>query len=223
MMDGMTEKNTADPPEARNNTGESLTDEVYKILLNRFLKNELVPGNVLNRKEIARELQVSMAPVRDALMRLTMEGFVETLPRKGTIAKAVNREDLYGTFILREAIECQAARMYCGSRVREAREALEPFAREVDDPSVDLVEHWRLDITFHSKLIQLCNCKTLETEFKQVMRVGTFYQINHFLVNEDKEERLSHIDLLEQLSTEDPDTAEKYIREHLKSGKRRFL
>ncbi len=86
-------------------SGDSLTDAVYEKLLRRFLSNELVPGNILDRKQIAKELGVSMAPVREALMRLSIEGFVETIPRKGTITKAVSREDVYGSMIVREAIE----------------------------------------------------------------------------------------------------------------------
>ncbi|WP_319560128.1 GntR family transcriptional regulator [Marispirochaeta sp.] len=210
--------------ETKSDAGSSLTQQVYKDLLSRFLKNEIMPGKVLNRKAIAQELNVSMAPVREALSRLSMEGFVETLPRKGTIVKAISREDVYGSFILREAIECQAARMYCGAKIQENLDQLYGFAEDVDNSyeDMDLVEHWRLDIGFHDRLIHLSSCKTLEVQFKQVMRVGTFYQINSYLSNDDRREQLSHVDLIERLTTKDPDEAEHTIRDHLKSGKRRF-
>lgn len=204
-------------------SGESLTDDVYEKLLRRFLNNELVPGNILDRKQIAEELGVSMAPVREALMRLSMEGFVETIPRKGTITKAVSRDDVYGSLMVREAIECQAARLYCGKPIADKRASLEEYARKVDAPSDDLVEHWKLDIGFHQQLIDVSNCRALSDEYRRYMRVATFYHVNTFLQNDDRSERLSHIDLLDQLTTSDPDRAEKVIRDHLKSGKRRFF
>lgn len=202
---------------------DSLTQEVYETLLNRFLNNELVPGNLINRKELADEFNVSMAPIREALLRLSMEGFVETIPRKGTIAKAVNRDDLYGILMFREAIECQAARLYCGTMVEKNRNHLIEYAQKVDESYVNLVEHWQLDITFHQQLICLSKCKTLETEYKRFMKVGTFYHMNSFLTDDDRSERLSHIDLIELLTTHDPDKAEAAIREHLKSGKKHFF
>ncbi len=202
---------------------ESLTDEVYRTLLNRFLNSEIVPGNVLDRKRIAEELNVSMAPVRDALIRLGMEGFVDTLPRKGTIAKAVNRDDLYGSLMIREAIECQAARMYCGQPISENHTMLLEYARRADDFTQGFVEHWKLDVAFHEQLLQLTGCRTFVEEYNRFMKVATFHHVNRFLTNDDLRERRSHVELLDELTTRDPDRAEAVIRDHLKSGKRTFF
>ena len=207
----------------KRDSGESLMQEVYKKLLNRLLNNELVPGNILNRKEIAEELEVSIAPVREALMKLTMEGFVETIPRKGTIVKAINREDIYGRFILREAIECQAARMYCGKKIQENYDQLLLYAEEVDSSMDDIAKTWQNDISFHQKLVELAECKVLDVEFKRIINVSTFYQINSFLSNAERQERLSHCELIEKLFIKDPEKAEKIIRDHLKSGKGNFF
>ena len=58
---------------------------MYEHLLENFLQNELVPGHILNRREIAQQLGVSVAPVLEAFLQLEMEGFVESIPRKGTL------------------------------------------------------------------------------------------------------------------------------------------
>ncbi|MEA5033727.1 MAG: GntR family transcriptional regulator [Sphaerochaeta sp.] len=202
--------------------GDSLVHGVYHTVLERLLGNAIAPGTIINRKALAEELGVSMAPVHEALARLTIEGFLDTYPRKGTVVKAINRDDLYGSIILREAIECQAARMYHGKILQDNREHLYDWAARVDAPIEDLVEHWKVDIEFHAELVRLSGCKTLSQTFKQVMRVGTFYQINTFLMQHDRQERLSHSQLIDDLCTDDPSLAESVIREHLKSGKRNF-
>jgi DNA-binding GntR family transcriptional regulator len=202
---------------------ESLTDEVYRILLEKLLNSQFVPGHVLDRKKIADELNVSMAPVRDALMKLDIEGFVDTLPRKGTIVKAVDRDDLYGSLILREAVEVQAARMYCGSKMDPGIPKLLLYAQAADDPSTDFVEHWKSDVAFHKELIAVSGCRALVTEFTRFMKIATFYHVNRYLTRNDIEERRSHKELLYALREATPDEAESIIRDHLKSGKRTFF
>ena len=62
--------------------GSSLSREVYNTLLQQLLQNELIPGTILNRRKVAAELGVSVAPVLEAMLQLEMEGFLEASGRK---------------------------------------------------------------------------------------------------------------------------------------------
>jgi len=73
----------------------SLSKEVYQEILSRLMDNRLVPGNILNRRKVAKELGVSVAPVLEALKQLEMEGFLESIPRKGTIVKPTSIADIF--------------------------------------------------------------------------------------------------------------------------------
>ena len=46
------------------------------------LERELKPGEIINRRQIATRLDMSVAPVLEAMLRLESEGYLETLPRK---------------------------------------------------------------------------------------------------------------------------------------------
>lgn len=197
----------------------SLSQTVYERLLEKFLQNELVPGHILNRREIAQEYGISVAPVLEALLQLEMEGFVESIPRKGTIVRPVRQEDIYGQLMLREAIECQAARMYCGSRVRGQRASLESLAAELETTEADTPAHWKQEIDFHSKLVELSECPPLFREFNRFIRLGVFYRLNHILQSSDRLDGQNHQTLIDVLAKDDPDSAERAVREHLRSGK----
>lgn len=197
---------------------ENLTLKIYNGLLQKFLTNELVPGTVIDRRAIAEEYQVSMAPVRDALQRLTLEGFIETRSRSATIVKAIQREDIYGTLTMREALESQVARMVCGEKIRAGQDALMESARWVDEAE-DIMSYWQADVRFHCQLVELSGCKLLINTYNQIMNVGNFYQINSFFMNKDPQNRDSHIELVQKLTTDDPDQAEMILRRHLQSGK----
>jgi len=196
-----------------------MSQRVYEHLLNKLLQNELVPGNLLNRREIARELGVSVAPVLEALVQLELEGFVESLPRRGTLVRPVQIEDIFGLLMLREAMECQAARLYCGDPVRQSRPTLDALADRLEQTEAASPEHWKLEIEFHGALVALSRCHALVREFQRFIRLGVFYRMSGFLDPTDRLERFNHRLLLDKLCVPDPDAAEKAIREHVRSGK----
>jgi DNA-binding GntR family transcriptional regulator len=197
----------------------SLSRDVYEKLLLRFLRNELVPGDILNRRMISQQLGVSVAPVLEALLQLEMEGFVESIPRKGTIVRPIRQEDVYGQLMLREAVECQAARLYCGAPVSTHRASMDLLASPLESGEPDTPEHWKQEIDFHGALVELANCPALSNEFMRIMRLSSFIRLNRILNQSDKLERQSHLALLDVLSRDDPDGAEQAIRAHLRSGK----
>jgi len=99
----------------------TFADHAYDHILNQLFRRNLRPGDVLDRKQIAQELEFSLIPVSDAVQRLTQEGFLTTRRRKGTFVSTPSLEDVRGQFLLREALECQSARLYCGEKIRAVR------------------------------------------------------------------------------------------------------
>lgn len=200
---------------------DSLTQVIYNDLLRKFMANELVPGTIIDRKSLAEEYQVSMAPLRDALQRLALEGFIETRSRSATVVKAVQRDDVYGTLVMREALESQAARMICGETVQENLAALLEHADHVDT-AVAMTDYWQADVEFHCQLVALSKCELLIETHKKIMNVGRFYQLNNYFMNRDPQKRESHHKLVEALLTRDPDEAERIMRHHVMAGKSDF-
>ena len=99
------------------NKKDSLTLSIYNDLLSKLMSNELAPGAIIDRNVFAEQYKVSVAPVRDALTRLTLEGFIVTKPYIGTVVKSITREDVIGNLVMREALETQAIRMIHGNTI----------------------------------------------------------------------------------------------------------
>ncbi len=196
---------------------ESLAQEVYEILLNMLTNREILPGTVLNRREVAKNLGVSVAPVLEAFIRLELEGFVVSLPRKGTIVSPFGLRDVFDNLIFREALECQAARMYCGEPVKRNLERLLPLAVNIDSTFVTSWENWQMEYEFHGKLIALAGCQSLTNEFSHMLKLGMFYEIYNLFSNGEYNNLFInlHQDLLMKLTNPDPDKAEAAMRCHL--------
>ena len=200
------------------NKKDNLTLSIYNDLLSKLMSNELAPGAIIDRNVLAEQYQVSVAPVRDALTRLTLEGFIVTKPYSGTVVKSISREDVIGNLVMREAMETQAVRMIHGDKIIKHYEDLISLANAIEKCS-DQTAYWNADVAFHQKLVSLCECQLLINNYVQIMSIGNFYRINTFLMNNDPTKRSSHIELLEQLKADDTNAAVNAIIAHLHAGK----
>ena len=98
----------------------TFAEQAYDHIFSLLLRRDLRPGDLLDRKQIAEDLGISLIPVSDAVQRLTHEGFLTTRRRQGTFVRPPSIEDVRGEFLLREALECQCARLYRGEKIRKA-------------------------------------------------------------------------------------------------------
>ncbi|MCZ8515241.1 GntR family transcriptional regulator [Paenibacillus filicis] len=87
-----------------------LTEEIYSIVKEEIMNRSLVPGEKVNIDQLARELQVSNIPVREALSRLAAEGLVKTVPFKGMFVMHMSLQELDEIFELRIELESLAVR-----------------------------------------------------------------------------------------------------------------
>src|SRR5919197_6280644 len=90
----------------------SLAAEAYNVVRQRIARGELVLGQAVSRRQLAAELGMSFLPVTEALLRLEFEGLLESRPRAGTRVRIPSREDVRGHYIVREALEVQAAMLF---------------------------------------------------------------------------------------------------------------
>jgi DNA-binding GntR family transcriptional regulator len=84
----------------------------YDLLLERILMADYAPGKALSEQEIANDLGVSRTPVREALLRLRLEGLVRIVPRGGIfVAEATLRRAREVTSLRLVLEECLAQRV----------------------------------------------------------------------------------------------------------------
>ena len=78
---------------------------VYNRLKQAIISREFKPGDLLNERKLASELDVSRTPVREAIQMLENEYWVAVVPWKGAVVLPVTKEDIEELFQLRMAIE----------------------------------------------------------------------------------------------------------------------
>lgn len=196
----------------------TFAEQAYDHIVTQLLRRDLRPGDLLDRKRIAEDLGISLIPVSDAVQRLTLEGFLTTRRRQGTFVRTPSVEDVRGQFLLREALECQSARLYRGEKLRESLPGLRKLARAADKAADAGRQLWTEDFAFHQALVALTECDALISCFERVVNLSLFHQTALIspmqLTTYDR-----HSELLDDLCDASVEDAESRIREHLRSGK----
>ena len=85
------------------------TTLLYQQVREKIVSGEIKPGAFLTEAELAHEYGVSKTPVREALVLLGHEGFVESMPRIGHVVATFTVQDVLETFHLRSILEAEAA------------------------------------------------------------------------------------------------------------------
>src|ERR1700685_2352579 len=101
-----------------------LAGEAYVTVRERILRGELALGQVISRRKVAAELGMSFLPVSEALLRLEHEGLLESRQRAGKRVRVRTRIDVQGHYVVREALESQAAILFATHATRDERSEL---------------------------------------------------------------------------------------------------
>src|ERR1039458_5606284 len=174
-------------PHKRRNPAPSLAAQAYIQLRDKILKNDFPLGAPLSRRKLARELKMSFVPITDALQRLESEGLVESMPRVGTRVKIPNENNVRDHYILREALETQAARLFTVRASVAEKQELARMAGHLDrlyevcgneTPDADfLFSVHTYHMNFHLRIPEATGCVALRDaiEMKQVLIFNWLY------------------------------------------------
>ncbi|MDM8540542.1 GntR family transcriptional regulator [Desulfococcaceae bacterium HSG9] len=86
-------------------TNRTLREKVYHYLRQELAKGTLLPGSFINQNEICEKLSISRAPMRDALIQLETEQFVEILPRRGVLIRKLTAQDIQNSYEILGTLE----------------------------------------------------------------------------------------------------------------------
>ena len=83
---------------------------VFETLKREILDLKLEPGKLISENDICERFGVSRTPVRDALRLLQEQGFVETIPYRGTYVTLLSIDNIKPMIYMRVAVETMVLR-----------------------------------------------------------------------------------------------------------------
>src|SRR5665647_759336 len=145
--------------------------KAFDIISQKILDGELEPGAKLSRRKMAELTGVSVIPVIEALNRLEDEGLVESKPQWGSFVTVPTVEKIQDIYTLREAVECQVARILALQLTALQAAELCRIAMELD--SIEYTADTYKAITllhyeFHFKLAEYTGCNSLIASLRRI-------------------------------------------------------
>ncbi|MGB4137666.1 MAG: GntR family transcriptional regulator [Microbacterium sp.] len=215
-----------------------LRDHVYERILQLLLSGEAAPGARLSIDTIARQLDVSPTPVREALVQLERTGLVTREALKGyRVAPPLGAAQLNELFDARIMLEAQAARLATPATPEmlvELREAEDEHRRSGErviaalragSMAVEITTaYFAADAAFHEVVFRHCGNRYLdqmsETLGAQLHRMRQ--SVLHG-VTDVREAISEHEAISDAFASGDPDAPERMMRRHIEQVRARSL
>ena len=198
-----------------------LADAVYDELKNDIFDFRLMPGSALSENEIAARAGVSRTPVREALLRLAREGFVERHAKSGWSVRALDFEHFEHLYDLRVILELAALGKLCAGDYGTALDDLKAvWLVPPGERRSDWIEVAKLDEAFHATLVRAAGNPELArihediTERIRIIRRLDFTQAERIARTYDE-----HAAILRAVLARKAPQASLLLRSHIEQSK----
>lgn len=196
-------------------------DEAYILLRDWIVKGKLEPSQRLRDKDLAEQLGVSRTPIREALLRLEDEGFVQTKPNSSTVVAPIDMGNLCNMYSIVWTLEALALRQAFDSITNEA---IDRMAKANEKLLKALTAGQPLaavdaDNDFHSVYIKLAHNEELEQilmGLKQKLKRVELYYFEKFKSGYQSYEE--HQKIIKALKENDLDQSLKAIETNWKES-----
>ena len=198
--------------------GDLLADRAYRQLSRAILRNQLVAGDPLSVPELARRLNISRSPVREAVQRLIYDGLAANVPHRGAIVSELKPDDFRGLLEVRQALEGLAARLATeratDEQLRSLREVLEEHTLVVE--SSDEPANVELDTRFHSIIRETAANPELSTILARIQGRAHLSRFTLWRAKRNTRDALDeHQAIFAAMASRDADGAERAARQHI--------
>lgn len=180
---------------------KTLRDWVFECLRTSIVSGDLAPGQRIVEADLAKQLEVSKSPVREAILQLKQDGLVIDAPKgRGVVVAPLKPSDVREIYAVREAIETLAARILAANpspdRLAPVQTILERM-RQANEEG-DVRHQFEYDVEFHTAMCNATGNRRLQDLFAGLR--PDLQRIFLFAAN--------------AMSLEGPDAAETALAEH---------
>lgn len=198
-----------------------LRERILDVLRDSIVSGEFKPGHALVESELAQQLGVSRAPLREAIQTLSAEGLVESIPYRGTVVRLLTRRDIEELYSLRAVLETFAIQRIIAADVSDAvprlRMCFEEMLKAARLEDLKLVN--QVDRQFHDTLIELSDHHLLAMTWNGVtMRVRQVMALRNRRNSDMKQVAYNHVPIIDAIAARDEAEAVRLIQLHVASS-----
>ncbi|WP_157474371.1 GntR family transcriptional regulator [Leucothrix mucor] len=203
-------------------TDATLRQRVVTKLRALIVSGDLAPGQRLTETKLATALNISRAPLREAIRELVDIGLLVSLPYKGLFVKTVTRDDLEEIYSLRTALEKLAFEQCWDKRTEAACEDLRrrnaELVRTIDSDEAPLL-NIEQELTLHSWCFELAGHKLLMQAWERMKpNLQLYFTLHQQAHNRKGPSRDAHDEYVRLACGDDLNAMTEYLSSHMRQG-----
>ena len=200
--------------------GGSASVRIYHDLRQRILSFDLPPGAGLLRSELAKNYNVSVTPLRDALQLLEQNGLVKIFPQSRTLVTRIDEPSIYEALFLRRALETEVVRQLsrkdASDTIAKARDIID-LQRAVAEQKEQIRLFQELDEQFHRTMFEGAGQANLHDLIRS--KSGHLDRVRRLQTHSS--EKLAgiiagHEAVIDSIAAQDENAAIEALRDHLR-------
>jgi len=210
----------------RLNNYKPLREAVFEAVRDAIISGKFKPGERLMEVRLAEEMGVSRTPVREAIRKLELEGFVKMMPHKGAYVAKISVKDVIDVFEVRAVLEALAARLAAKRITKDELNQLKRAVLSIADAADghDIEETIKVDTGFHDIIYKASrNDKLIQfiTHLKEQMK--RFRATSLALPGRTKMALEEHENIVQALCERNEDLAADLSRKHIQNAEKSIL
>ena len=191
-----------------------MREDIFSLIRNDIVHLKIKPGEPLNEIRLAKELQVSRTPIREALRRLAAEGLVTVTPNVGARVSEINLRDFRELIEFRIILERGVAHLVAVNSTEDDLRAMRQLhSKTQSEKTEDLDRLTDLDSEFHLIIRRAAHNQLLEKQMEVIQirftwLMRSYHYKPHFVM-------IKMPDIIEAMEQRDAETLERMLVEHV--------
>jgi DNA-binding GntR family transcriptional regulator len=200
------------------------TEQAYRIIRQDILTGKLEEGERLTETRLSDDLGLSRTPIREAIGRLVLEGFIERQSGYTTRVAHFPEDEAEQIYEIRRLVECysvqRAARLATEEDIAELRRIHAQM--QADTPPADDAAYQRLtqaNEAFHRAVVAAARSPRLTALMTTALDVSMVVRTYSMFSDRDLARSLNHhAELIDAIEARAPDWAASVMSAHLLAG-----
>lgn len=203
-----------------------LRELVCEHIREAIINGVFAPGERLMEIQMADEMGVSRTPVREAIRKLEMEGFVVMIPRRGTYVSDISIKDINDVYEIRTSLDMLAAGLAAerisDEELEELQRLLIQVGRAIEDNDMNKV--LEADIAFHDVLYKASRNERLRNIINNLREQITVIRgVSMRYPGRLKDTQEEHRALVECIAARDVEKSQEMARIHLENAEKTLM
>jgi DNA-binding GntR family transcriptional regulator len=196
----------------------ALSNLIKQSITEDIIVGRVQPGEKLIEAKYAEQFGTSRAPIREAFYLLTLEGFVQKIPRKGTVVKGFSIEEIKDVLEIRSFLEELALPKISRENLTDCLEKMADITENMERNKTDQKEYAKLNYQFHFQLIVASESDVIRNSYVRLGAPLLSLQTMSFKDEEHIKKSLSeHKQIIQYLRDGDLEAARSLLVSHNKA------